>query len=94
MGMKTKTTTIPEKLLQELQQVIDNAKKGVRDPDVMKKACKEMDRLREELRKERSPLTPEEREIFRKSSRDKISVEETKKKIAQSNKKRAPNLDL
>ena len=51
MGIKTKSAGISQKLFAELQEAVDNAAKGICDPEVMKKACMEMDRLREELRK-------------------------------------------
>ena len=42
---------IPPKLLADLQEAMGNAAMGIRDPEVAKKACKDMDRMREELRK-------------------------------------------
>ncbi|HTU88940.1 MAG TPA: hypothetical protein VMF69_02485 [Gemmataceae bacterium] len=51
MSIDRKTTTVPQELLAELQRVVDNAAKGIRDPEEMKKACMEMDRLRQQLRR-------------------------------------------
>ena len=41
---------IPAELMTELQQAVDDAIKGVRDPEDRKKACDEMDRIREAIR--------------------------------------------
>jgi hypothetical protein len=51
MNTKTKGAGIPEKLLAELQGTLANAAHGMRDSEVAMKACKDMDRMREELRK-------------------------------------------
>jgi succinate dehydrogenase/fumarate reductase flavoprotein subunit len=49
--MKTQESSVlPPELAAELQEALDNAAKGIRDPEQMKAACEEMDRLREELR--------------------------------------------
>ena len=55
MSTKTKTGISP-KLLAELQAAVANAANGVRDNVDAKKACREMDRMREELRKEKGIL--------------------------------------
>ena len=34
-----------------MQEAAKRAQKGVRDPELMRKACEEMDRMREELKK-------------------------------------------
>ena len=54
MDMTTKpveSSAIPPELMAELQEAVDRAIKGIRDPEIMRKACEEMDRAREELRK-------------------------------------------
>lgn len=40
---------IPADVMAELQAAADQAGKGIRDPEEMRKACDEMDRLREEI---------------------------------------------
>ena len=40
---------IPPELLADLQRAVDLAAKGVRDPEAMRRACEDMDRLREEI---------------------------------------------
>jgi hypothetical protein len=42
-------TEIPPKLLAELQRALELAAKGVRDPEAMRRACEDMDRLSEEI---------------------------------------------
>ncbi len=42
---------IPDDVKAELQQALDNLARGIRDPDKMKTACEEMDRLRAENRR-------------------------------------------
>jgi hypothetical protein len=50
--MKTITKNlIPPKLLAELEDVMADVAKGRRDPQAMKKASRDMDRMREETRK-------------------------------------------
>jgi hypothetical protein len=44
-------TLFPAELMAKMQEAADNAAKGIRDPQVMRKASDEMDRMREELRK-------------------------------------------
>lgn len=44
MGIDTST-------IAELQEAADRATKGVRDPEAMRRACEQMDRSREELRR-------------------------------------------
>jgi hypothetical protein len=36
-------------IMAELQEAIDRAMKGIRDPEAMRKACERMDRTREEI---------------------------------------------
>jgi hypothetical protein len=47
----TERNVIPPKLLAELEEVMADIAKGRRDPEAMKKASRDMDRLREETRK-------------------------------------------
>jgi hypothetical protein len=49
-------STIPPELIAELQVAADRASKGVRDPEAMRKACEEMDGIREEIRREHGIL--------------------------------------
>jgi hypothetical protein len=51
MNTKLKGTGISEKLLAELQTALANAANGIRDSEAAMKACKDMDRMREQLRK-------------------------------------------
>jgi hypothetical protein len=50
--MKTieQTTGLPPEVMAELQKAADRAAKGIRDPEIMRKARERMDRLREEIR--------------------------------------------
>jgi DNA-directed RNA polymerase subunit F len=43
-------TWIPPELMAELQQAAENAAKGISDPEEAKKACEEMDQIREQIR--------------------------------------------
>lgn len=52
----TEPTTIPPELLAALQEAADNAAKGIRDPEAMKRACDRMDRMREELRQRQGEM--------------------------------------
>jgi hypothetical protein len=47
---------IPEQVMAELQAAAERAAKGVRDPEIMAKACERMDRLREEIRRQHGVL--------------------------------------
>ena len=49
LAMKTETS-FPDELMTELQNAVDRATKGIRDPEAARKACGRMDRMREELR--------------------------------------------
>jgi hypothetical protein len=50
-SMKSNEThTISPQLLAELQEAAAKAAQGIRDPEEMRKACEEMDRIREENR--------------------------------------------
>jgi len=42
--------TIPADVMAELRAATERAVRGVRDPEVMRRACERMDRMREELR--------------------------------------------
>ena len=35
----------------EMKAAVERAAKGIRDPDEMRRACEDMDRIREEIRK-------------------------------------------
>jgi hypothetical protein len=48
--------TIPPKLLTELQEAADRAARGIRDPEIMRRACASMDQLREEIRQKHGVL--------------------------------------
>jgi hypothetical protein len=41
--------TIPPEMMAALQYAADQAAKGIRDPEVMRLACEDMDRLREQI---------------------------------------------
>ncbi|HUY31185.1 MAG TPA: hypothetical protein VMV69_00285 [Pirellulales bacterium] len=43
-------TILPTELIQVLQERLNKAAKGIRDPEAMDRAFKEMNRMREELR--------------------------------------------
>jgi hypothetical protein len=47
---------IPPELAVEMQEAVENAVKGVRDPVRIKRARRRMDRIREEIRQERGVL--------------------------------------
>jgi hypothetical protein len=42
---------IPQADLDALQEAIDRAVKGIKDPEAARRACEEMDRAREEMRR-------------------------------------------
>lgn len=42
-------TTIPPEVLRELEEAIDRALRGVRDPEAMRRAAERMDRMRETM---------------------------------------------
>ena len=48
----TEKNLIPTRLLADLQEAADRVATGIRDPEAMKKAARDMDRMREETRKE------------------------------------------
>lgn len=43
------TDTIPSQMMDELQKAAEQAAEGIRDPDAMRQACENMDRVREEI---------------------------------------------
>jgi hypothetical protein len=47
---------IPLEVMADLQVAADRAALGVRDPEEMREACDEMDRLREEIRQKHGLL--------------------------------------
>jgi hypothetical protein len=47
---------IPADILAELRAATDRAARGVRDPEVMRRACERMDRMREDLRRRTGDL--------------------------------------
>jgi hypothetical protein len=51
MATAEKPAAIPQEDLDALQEAIDRAAKGIRDPEAARKACEEMDRAREEMRR-------------------------------------------
>lgn len=44
-------STISPELMAELRRAADRAARGVHDPEAMRKACEDMDRIREENRR-------------------------------------------
>jgi hypothetical protein len=45
-------STIPPELRAEFDEAVRRAMSGKRDPEVMRKACEHMDRLRKEIRRQ------------------------------------------
>jgi hypothetical protein len=56
MDINTPPARIPANLMAELQAVADRAATGVRDPEAMRKASEDMDRIREEIRRQHGVL--------------------------------------
>ncbi|HEV3166979.1 MAG TPA: hypothetical protein VGZ22_23420 [Isosphaeraceae bacterium] len=50
MATIDKPSAIPPEVMAELQERADRAAKGVRDPEIMRKAAERMDKMREDLR--------------------------------------------
>lgn len=50
MSTDTQPTGIPRGLMPELQEAANRAAKGIRDPEAMRRAREDMDRVREEIR--------------------------------------------
>ena len=51
MSTVEKPSAIPPEVMAELQEAVENAAKGVRDPEKMRLAAEEMDRTREQIRR-------------------------------------------
>lgn len=49
MATSSPNSLIPPQVMVELQAAADRAAKGIRDPEIMAKACARMDQLREEI---------------------------------------------
>jgi hypothetical protein len=47
---------IPTDLLSELRAATDRAARGIRDPEIMRRAAERMDRMREDLRRRTGDL--------------------------------------
>jgi hypothetical protein len=56
MSIDTPPARIPAGLMAELQAAADRAATGARDPEAMRKASEEMDRIREEIRRQHGIL--------------------------------------
>jgi hypothetical protein len=56
--METSETNglIPADVMTELQQAAERAMRGIRDPELMKKAAERMDRMSEEIRRKHGIL--------------------------------------
>ena len=50
------SSTLPPEVLAEMEEAARIAMSGVRDPEVMRKACERMDQAREEIRKKHGTL--------------------------------------
>jgi hypothetical protein len=49
MSTVEETSGIPAELMAEVQEAVDKAVRGIRDPEAMRKACERMDRTREAI---------------------------------------------
>jgi hypothetical protein len=47
---------IPPEIMADLQEAADRASHGIRDPEEARKACEEMDRIREDIRRQHGLL--------------------------------------
>ena len=47
---------IPPEVMAELEEAVRRALSGVRDPEVMRRACERMDRMSEEIRQKHGVL--------------------------------------
>ena len=56
MNTDTKTPGIPAALLAEMEVAARLAMTNVRDPEAMRRACEEMDRISEEIRRKHGVL--------------------------------------
>jgi hypothetical protein len=55
--MKTLTPSkIPSEIMAELQKAADDAVRGIRDVELARKACEEMDRISDEIRQKHGIL--------------------------------------
>jgi hypothetical protein len=52
MSIEIQSTGVPPQLMADLEDAARYAASGVRDPEVMRRACERMDRMREELRQQ------------------------------------------
>ena len=52
----TENNLIPPELATEMQEAVENAANGVRDPERIKRARASMDRIREEIRQQHGVL--------------------------------------
>jgi hypothetical protein len=52
----TETNLIPAEITNEMNQAANNAAKGIRDPERIKRARKNMDTIREQIRKQHGIL--------------------------------------
>jgi hypothetical protein len=50
MATAEKRSSISPEIMAELQRAADDAAKGIRDPEKMRKACQRMDKTREQIR--------------------------------------------
>ena len=50
MATAQRASSIPPEIMAELQQAAEDAAKGIRDPEKMRKACQRMDETRERIR--------------------------------------------
>jgi hypothetical protein len=46
----------PENLIAEMQAAVERAAKGIRDPEAMRRACADMDQVRDQIRKREGVL--------------------------------------
>ena len=56
MAINLSNDVIPPELLADLEEAAHYAASGVRDPEIMRRACERMDRMREETRKKQGVL--------------------------------------
>lgn len=56
MAATQPSNLIPPQVMAELQAAADRAAKGLRDPQIMAKACERMDQRREEIRQKHGIL--------------------------------------
>ncbi|HEY7327383.1 MAG TPA: hypothetical protein VH592_07085 [Gemmataceae bacterium] len=56
MATTEPNSLIPPQIMAELQAAADRAARGLRDPEIMAKACERMDQLREEIRQKHGIL--------------------------------------